>query len=948
MNETTPYHRACSVFLTILDLPEDERAAAIDSACGPDSELRSEVLRLVSGDKAAQEHNFIGSSAFLDAVDLVGYRIPKTGTMVGRFRIVEPIGSGGMGLIMKAQDDRLDRTVALKLLPAASTLSRESLLRLQREARAASFISHPNIVSVFDADFEHGWPHIAMEFVEGRTLRQVMANGPVDERTVLNIASQVASALTSAHKAGMVHRDIKPENIMVREDGLVKVLDFGLAKIRQSLTQSEPRSEFDTRPGIVMGTTQYISPEQILGENVGAGSDLFSLGVVLYELATGVRPFDRPTEGGVLNAILSQVPKPPRLLNRHISRECDALIIRLLQKEPRLRFSSAEELLVCCKQIGEKRAGWRLFLAPHLQFRWKTLWIGVAIATITTATLVYVHSHDHPLKPGDHLRVDRLTTSGRAFNPALSQDGRYVAYLSSQSGENTIHVLQLATKAEIKALDAGPGEISDVAFSPDENYLYFTRLKAPEPVDGLFRVPLFGGQPQLVLGGAHSALAISHDGRFVAVVDKDKSLTKESLLILDLSNGKSRLIQARSGVEYFDNVLAWSPDNRYIATAIGVGNPVGFAVIDRETGVLRAIGTRSYVNVMGLVWFPDGKHWLASVDRGNSLSQLVLVDYPSGQTRQITNGMDSYQGLSLSASGDMLLACVRRRSFHLSVATWAGKAIGQPAVIPTGEEGVVEGGGGLEWVGNDRLLDSAPDSEGWNLRLLTMTGQIQPLTRGPYYRAEMTVCPDMRTLVYKSDQSENLNLWKTDLLTGETKPVTRGPSVDSSPYCAADSQSVMFVSNRDNKISLWRTALDGSLPKALYRLPSEDYALSPDRQKIAIFDRLWWMQPPSLALLDAETGVPLSKLALPSDGHPGGARLRWTPDGTGVLFLLEQNGATNIWRQPVNGGPARQVTHFHSGLVKEFSFSPDGTKLSFSQGSDNTDIVQLRDFVTRN
>lgn len=944
MNAPGLYRRACEVFLSVLDVPENDRQAAIDSACGLDSELRAEVLRLLSGDKAGREGNFLGAGAFLDAAGLLAYEVPRPGAMIGRFRVLEPIGRGGMGLIVKAQDDRLHRTVALKLLPAASTLGLESLLRLQREARAASLFSHPNIVSVFDADFEHGWPHIAMEFVAGRTLRELIANGPVDERTILDILIQVASALTSAHRTGMVHRDIKPENIMLREDGLVKVLDFGLATIRQSLTENALGSKFNTRAGAVLGTVQYMSPEQILGKDVDARSDLFSLGVVAYELATGARPFDHSTHGGVLNAILNHAPKPPASFDRRISREFNALVVRLLQKDRELRFSSADELLARCKQMRETRAGWNLFSPLYLNFNRKTPWIGAALVA---AALAYLPFRGHPLSPGDHLRIDRITTSGRASNPALSSDGRYVAYLDSQSGENTIHVLQVATRTNVQAVDAGLGAISNVAFSPDESYLYFTRIEAPEAASGLFRVALFGGQPQLVLGGAHRGLALSHDGRFVALLDRDKNLTADSLVVLNLSTGKSRVIKQRSKSETFGNVLAWSPDDRYIATPIGVGNPVGLAVIDRETGALNAVGPRSYVGVGGLVWLADGQHWLALVDRGNSLVQLVLVDYPSGNTRQITNGLDSYQGLSLSASGNLLVASVRRRSFHIWVAPWTGKSAGEPKEIPTGEEGVFEAGGGLAWADTGRLVDSAPDSEGWALRVLTMDGQIRAITRGAYYRAEPAVCPDARTLIYKSDESENLNIWKTDLVTGESRPVTHGPSVDSSPHCSADSKSVIFVSNRNNTVALWRAGLDGSAPVALYPVPSEDYTLSRNRKKIASFDRLWWMQTPSLAILDADTGALLSKLDLALDGHPSGANLRWTPDDSGILFPWERNGATNIWVQPVSDGPARQVTHFRSGLVNSFSLSPDGRKLAFSQGTDDNDIVLLRDFVSR-
>jgi serine/threonine protein kinase len=246
-----------------------------------------------------------------------------------------------MGVVYEAEDLRLARRVAIKILPLEMFAAdrRERIQRFEREARAASALNHPNIVSIFDANFDKGCYYIAMEFVEGRTLRALIAeeSKTIESKAVLELVSQTASALGAAHQAGIVHRDIKPENIMVRSDGFVKVLDFGLASVRET---SNGASDLRTRPGHLAGTIQYLSPEQALGKAAGARSDLFSLGVVAYELATGVRPFDGPTDGAIFDAILHRIPAPPSILRPTFGDELDAMIQQLLEKDPDLRFQT--------------------------------------------------------------------------------------------------------------------------------------------------------------------------------------------------------------------------------------------------------------------------------------------------------------------------------------------------------------------------------------------------------------------------------------------------------------------------------------------------------------------------------------------------------------------------------------------------------------------------------
>jgi eukaryotic-like serine/threonine-protein kinase len=353
------YAKAGNLFDGIRTLPEHEWPAALDEACKGNVDLRVQVMRLLEADRRLSTDSFLASRAIEDAALLlrnVPDKLPGAGTVLGNYRLGDHIGTGGMGVVFEAEDLRLHRRVAVKVLPPhfAGEEGKELVLRFHREARAASLLNHPNIVSIYDAEFEQGWCYIAMEFIEGKTVRQLITSDkrPLDASEILDLISQVAAALSAAHHAGIVHRDIKPENIMVREDGFVKVLDFGLAKLREPGTGAATGSELLTRPGSLAGTIQYLCPERILGEPVGPPSDLFSLGVVAYELATGVRPFDGPTEGAVFDAILHRTPAPPSSIRPSLGNELDEVILRALEKDPDLRFQTASDLRSSCRRLN--------------------------------------------------------------------------------------------------------------------------------------------------------------------------------------------------------------------------------------------------------------------------------------------------------------------------------------------------------------------------------------------------------------------------------------------------------------------------------------------------------------------------------------------------------------------------------------------------------------------
>jgi serine/threonine protein kinase len=348
------YHQIGRIFQTARALSLTARATFLDLACENDAELRREVEELMASEEAAGD--FLSAPAVqLAAETLANESRGITPRTIGHYQIISRLGKGGMSEVYLAKDTRLDRKVAIKLLPAAFTAAPDLIRRFQREAKAASALYHPNIVTIYETGEENGAHFIVAEFVEGRTLREVIENERLELAAALKIATQIASALIEAHRIGIVHRDIKPENVMLRPDGLVKVLDFGLAKLTERIDLA-PGNEASTiisvrtNSGIILGTISYMSPEQARGQHVDARSDLFSLGVLLYEMVAGSRPFTGPAMVDVLAAVLEKEPPPlqgPPVLPAKLQQ----IVTRALRKNREERYQTAKDFLADLRQL---------------------------------------------------------------------------------------------------------------------------------------------------------------------------------------------------------------------------------------------------------------------------------------------------------------------------------------------------------------------------------------------------------------------------------------------------------------------------------------------------------------------------------------------------------------------------------------------------------------------
>ena len=478
------------VYHSALELAKNERPAFLEKACAGDEGLRREVESLLADEEQAR--SFIEAPALVIAAQgqAQDHAHSWAGQQMGSYKILSLLGSGGMGEVYLARDSRLDRTVALKILPAQVAADQDRMRRFIREARAASALKHPNVTHIYEIGESDGVHFIAMEYVEGKTLAAKISGRPLEPAEIVEIGLQVSDALDDAHSKGITHRDIKPANLMLTRRGEVKVLDFGLAKVTHPEGQnvsSDISTVASTATGMVMGTAQYMSPEQILGQEVDHRTDIFSLGVVLYEMATGSLPFKGDTATALSDAILHKQPTAPGRLNPDLPIELDRIILRALEKDRELRYQTASDLRAELKRLKREldsgSSSGTVAVTPvptvasrsrSLLERWPLILVGVLAALLGVSLWFYRSTTKVP--EASLVAVPLTSYPGEERQPSFSPDGNQVAF--SWNGEKQdnfdIYVKLIGSGTQLR-LTTAPEADSNPAWSPDGRSIAFIR-----------------------------------------------------------------------------------------------------------------------------------------------------------------------------------------------------------------------------------------------------------------------------------------------------------------------------------------------------------------------------------------------------------------------------------------------------------------------------------------
>lgn len=909
------------------------------------------------------------------------------GLRLGRYEIRSQLGAGGMGEVYLAEDTTLHRLVAVKVLASNYTHNEEQLRRFEREAYAASSLNHPNIVTIYEIGFEADLHFIVTEHVIGESLRHHIRHHQMELRGVIDVAIQVASALTAAHETGIVHRDVKPENIMIRPDGYVKVLDFGLAKLALEVeavgadTEASTQLLLKTEPGRVMGTINYMSPEQVRGQEVDARTDIFSLGVVLYEMLAGRRPFSGDTKSDTLAAILMVEPRP--LIERfpNLPAELNRILGKALKKNREERYQTAKELVVDLKSLRqelefEAKTGRPIILVPAEQPRAPQTGELAQASTArqpegaltiselfinevkshpkrTTATLVVValmlaiagvgvfklvRLAQRP-ESFQSMRLTKSTFAGNVVDRqvAISPDGKYLAYATKDQGQQSLWVRHLATSSEVQLVPARAVRYDGLIFSRDGNYIYYVVVEEKD-LGSLFKIAALGGAPRRLIENADGPVSLSPDGDRVAFLRENR------LLMIANSDGTDVKTFATATIGKLYDVPAWSPNGEVIVCGLysSADNSRRLVSISVKDGQEKPIASPNWLSLPGIMWVPDGTGLLLNArDLDTKLLQIWHLGYPDGQLRRITNDLSNYIGVSLTADGKTLASVQTERLSNIWSLPLGNVSQARRLTFEAGKD---DGLTGLSWSPDNRIVYNARMTGVWDLWIINDDGtNNRQLTFNTRNNVTPTVTPDGKYIVFVSNRSGKDELWRTDLDGGNPLQLTQTPGFVGQPTCSPDGKWVIHQVIHEKKATLWKISVDGGTPVQLTNEESGRAAVSPDGTLIAC--DYGEARPGSrikLAIISMEGGPPLKIMDLPLVIKS--PNFRWTPDGGGFIYIDSVNRVYNLWSQSIDGSPPKQLTDFSSDQIFRFDLAPDGKKIALSRGHDASDAVLITNF----
>jgi serine/threonine protein kinase/Tol biopolymer transport system component len=945
------WKRVDELLQAALQVPVERQEEFLRQQCGGDSELLEEVRSLLTSHRKAG--SFLESPG-IHVAEIAG-ELPTlgatqsgssssiTGQTISHYRVLGPLGSGGMGVVYQAEDLKLGRAVALKFLPQDVSQDPQALSRFQREAKAASALNHPNICTIYEIDEAAGQAFIAMELLEGQTLRQMIAGKSLPTDKVVDLGTQIADALDAAHARGIIHRDIKSANIFVTERGQAKVLDFGLAKFsapRGGHTMTTPTVDSEqhlTSPGTAMGTVAYMSPEQVRGQELDSRADLFSFGAVLYEMCTGTLPFRGDTSALIFHAILERAPAAPVRLNPDVPAELERILNKVLEKDRDLRYQHAADIRTDLQRLRrDTQSGGQAAARDTTQFASrKGLWLAVVVGVLVLAAVVAINWLYGKTKtsavPTELTQRPLAAASDIVGGAALSRDGKYLAY----QDKNGIYVEDVETADSHKVIGSDGFYLCD--WYTDGGLLV-------KKDSALWRLEALTGQKTELLSPGLCG-TVSPDGSEILYFP-----TAQELRVVPSKGGTPRTLLSLDPRQWFLDVV-YSPTGNAIAYIRDGDDPLvpALQIISLRDGKSHTVLADAALgghgdNQNALWWLPDGR-LLFALHHGKAQSDLwsLPIDaggFPTGEKVRMTNTQGSYiSGLSASEDGKRLAVSRSSLPFSIYVAdigTTGGRLKNSHRLVNDSWENWPEA-----WTADGKtLFYLSVRNRGSIFKYDMRSGTSEPFMSGPLNYGGATITADGKWLLALAGDlaTKKGQLLRASLSGGLPEPLGDWQGTFAQVACAPTGSKIcVLLEVADGKQVVTRIdPLEGrrEVLAALAVTEQEVFAaLSPDGAELASVEEYH----DGFRIVDLKTGA--VRTIRPNSPPPRHLQSpAWSPDGQKLFVTafqeildIDQQGRSHlIFEVPIwVGAPCP---------------SPDGKHLAFTNSVGESNVTLLEHF----
>ena len=923
----TPWNRVEDLFHQALDLPAEARNAFLQKECGANESLRREVESLLAHESEAGE-TFLGEVA-PNSIDHLGQAAPHS---FDHYCLEEKLGEGGMGVVYRAVDTRLGRPVAIKFLHE-DMVDAAARKRFQREAQLASSLNHPHILTVHDIGEFEGRQYLVTEFVDGGTLKDWAKQEKRSCLEIVELITGIADAIAAAHEAGLLHRDIKPGNILISKSGYAKLADFGLARSTDAARTRQPE-ETRTHTGMIMGTPSYMSPEQASGQTLDARSDIFSFGVVLYELVAARRPFVGNTAVEILHKISTE-PAPP--LDSSVADPLRRVIEKTLEKDRVERYQSMREVTVDLRKLGRTQD--TATLETPVAKKSSGKWLPWAVtAAVVTGFGLWEHFRPVPLpeSPLANATFSRITDFGGVErSPAISPDGKFVAFVSDHDGSFDVWLSQSAngnpqnlTKG--KAGDV-QGPLRDIGFSGDGSEIWIAGTQKPQRRMQL--VPLIGGTPHNFLGADAAEVAWSQDNKNLVYHSWDG----DPVYIADANGSNVRTLLAAGPTDEHRHFPFWSQDGRWIYFVRGHkatgemdlwripsagGGPERITNFNTDMGFPTQINARTFFYIA-----PDANGagpWLWSLDIETKASQRLSV------------GFEQYAAISATSDGRKLVASV----VNSKVSLWT---------LPIGSSPAAESEVKAFPLPNGRAL--APRFGGETLFFLSSKNGADGLWRYQEGRSEevwkgsegalqspAAISPDGRTIAIALTRNGKRQ-WHLIAADG-TQLRSLSPDVDArgTASWSPDGNWVVSGGSDAKGEGLFKIPVNGGAPVRLRSGSALDPVWSPKGNLIIYGGANVFTNVPLEAVQPDGTKAQMPSIIVRREGE----RMRFLPDGSGLVYMQNATTSQDFWLLDFATMSTRPLSHLQdSATMRTFDITPDGKQIVFDRAKEDSDIVLI-------